>query len=79
MEGYCVIPLRCGGSCVCSTLGIFSGGGDGSCGTDMLNMFTSFFSTVVCFYPIFEMGFGGAGFWRASARSAAVFVAISFR
>ena len=48
--------------------------GDVSCGMVMLNMDASFFCSAV-FFRSCGMGMNGAGFWRASVRSAAVCVA----
>ena len=58
MAGCCVLPLCCFGSSVCFTLGVFSVGGDGSCGKAMLNMADSCFSADICFYPSCRMGLG---------------------
>ena len=70
----CVISLWCGVAGV-SNLGSWArGGGDGDCGTSMLNMAASCFSAAVCFYPSCRIGHYGYGFWRASVRSAAVLV-----
>ena len=76
VAGCCVIPIWCGGSGV-STLVICTGGGDGSCGTAMLKMAASCFSDAVCFPTSCEIGLDGAGFWRASVRSAAALVTTS--
>ena len=55
-----------------SFLGVGGGGrGDGACGTSMLKMAASCFSAAVCFNTSYGMKMYGAGFLRASVRSAA--------
>ena len=66
--GCCVIPLKCGGSGVCCTLGSCAGGVNDYCGTAMLKMSANCFSAYV-FYPRLWMDLYGAGFWSASAIS----------
>ena len=73
----CVLPLHCGGSGV-YTLGSFSGGGGGVCGTALLKMSASCFIAAVCIYPSCGMVMDGTGFWRDSVRSAAALVTASF-
>ena len=77
MVGCCVLPLCCGGSGACYTLGSCSGGVDGSCGTAMLNMSVNCFSDDVCFSPRCRMVLVVEGFWSASMSYTTVCVTTS--
>ena len=53
------------------------GGSDGFCGTVMLKMPSSCFSSAVSSSPSYRMGLDGARFCRDSVRSSATFVTTS--
>ena len=71
VAGCCVNPLRCDGSDVCSNLWSCAGGCDGSCGTSMLKMTASCFSTAIFFSKLWDgSGWGWVleGFCEVSCR-----------